>query len=80
MSISKTAILEPQNKNERSTGIDITGNRQKLNKTMSDSQIDTSRIRQKYARQTDLLDDSTTSERNEQNDQEADTKNGCAIM
>lgn len=80
MSISKTAIIEPQTKIEqgRAGSIGAGGHHnhhQKLNKSMSESHIDTSRIRQKYA-QSDSLKHSTT----EHPDLETDPKNGCSIM
>lgn len=85
MSISKTAIEPTQTTIEhtRSSGGSIIGNRQKLNKSMSESHIDTSRIRQKYTRQTNLNEHSMSNETIEQNadgEEEEEAKNGCAIM
>lgn len=80
MSISKTAILEQQTKiDSRSNAGSSAGNRQKLNKSMSESHIDTSRIRQKQLGHATLPKNSTII-RTEQNEQEAEAKNGCAIM
>lgn len=82
MSISKTAI-EPQTtvEHSRASASGSMGNRQKLNKSMSESQIDTSRIRQKYSRQSNINEHSTSNETIEQNpDEEEEAKNGCAIM
>lgn len=83
MTISKTAIEPTQTTIEhtRSGGGGIIGNRQKLNKSMSESHIDTSRIRQKYLRQTNSTEHSTSNEtigQNAENEEEA--KNGCVIM
>lgn len=82
LSISKTQILEPQTKIEqgRSIGGGVTGNRQKLNKSMSESHIDTSRIRHKYPRPSELLENSTIRERIGNNELDSDAKNGCALM
>lgn len=83
MSITKTAI-EPQTtiEHRRGSGSITIGNRQKLNKSMSEPHIDTSRIRQKYSRQAGINEHSTSNaaimERNE-NSEDANT-NGCAIM
>lgn len=83
MSISKTAIEPTQTTIEhtRSGGGGLIGNRQKLNKSMSESNIDTSRIRQKYPRQTNSNEHSTSNEAIGQHAEcEEDAKNGCAIM
>lgn len=64
----------------RSESGNIVGNHQKLNKSMSESHIDTSRIRQKYPRPSDSLEHSSMRDRIEHNEQEPDAKNGCAIM
>lgn len=83
MSISKTPI-EPQMTIERSRSIGggAVANRQKLNKSMSESHIDTSRIRQKYPRQANAMEHSTSNQVIEQNEHgdEDEAKNGCAIM
>lgn len=85
MPISKTAIEPTQTTIEhtRSSSGSMIGNRQKLNKSMSESHIDTSRIRQKYTRQTNLNSNEHSSSnetigQNAENDEDA--KNGCAIM
>lgn len=86
MSISKTAIEPTQTTIEhtRSGAGSMMGNRQKLNKSMSESHIDTSRIRQKYSRQTNPNEHSTSNETIGQNaeceEEEEEAKNGCAIM
>lgn len=83
MSISKTAIEPTQTTIEhtRSGGGSIIGSRQKLNKSMSESHIDTSRIRQKYLRQTNSTEHSTSNETIGQNaESEEEAKNGCVIM
>lgn len=81
MSISKTAI-EPQTtiEHSRASGSGTLASRQKLNKSMSESHIDTSRIRQKYSRQANINELSTSNETIEQNPDEEEAKNGCAIM
>lgn len=83
MSISKT-LIEPQTTIEHSRSIvgGAVANRQKLNKSMSESHIDTSRIRQKYSRQANVMEHSTSNQTIEQNEheQEEEAKNGCAIM
>lgn len=81
MSITKTAI-EPQMtvEHSRSGGGNTIGNRQKLNKSMSESHIDTSRIRQKYSRQPNINENSTSNETIEQSPDDEEAKNGCAIM
>lgn len=82
MANSKTAI-EPQTlvEHTRSGGVGSTSmaGRQKLNKSMSEPHIDTNRIRQKYSRQTNINEHSTSNQTIEQNADE-DAKNGCAIM
>lgn len=87
MSISKTAIepIQTTIEHTRSGGAGgMIGNRQKLNKSMSESHIDTSRIRQKYSRQTNSNENSTSNETIGQNaegeEEEEEAKNGCAIM
>lgn len=75
MSIPKTMMLEPQTKIEQGTG-----HHQKLNKSMSESHIDTSRIRQKYPRASDFAGHSKIRDQSEENEHESDAKNGCAIM
>lgn len=86
MSISKTAIEPIQTTIEHtrsSGGGGMIGNRQKLNKSMSESQIDTSRIRQKYPRQANSNEHSASNETIGQNAEgkgEEEAKNGCAIM
>lgn len=82
MSITKTAI-EPQTtiEHRRASGSITGGNRQKLNKSLSEPHIDTSRIRQKYSRQTGINEHSTSNETMiEQSEHDDDAKNGCAIM
>lgn len=86
MSITKTAI-DPQTTVEHSRSIvgGAVANRQKLNKSMSEPHIDTSRIRQKYSRQANVLEHSTSNQTIEQNEhgeeeEEEAAKNGCAIM
>lgn len=81
MSKTKTPI-EPQTTIEhiRGSGSITSGNRQKLNKSMSESHIDTSRIRQKYARQPSIIENSTSNVAIEQNEHDEEEKNGCAIM
>lgn len=82
MSISKTAI-EPQTtiEHSRANASGALASRQKLNKSMSESHIDTSRIRQKYSRQANINELSTSNETIEQNpEEEEEAKNGCAIM
>lgn len=81
MSLTKTPI-EPQTTIEhaRASGSITAGNRQKLNKSMSESHIDTSRIRQKYPRQVNSIENSTRNETIEQNEHDEEAKNGCAIM
>lgn len=81
MSITKTAI-EPQTTIEhaRAGGSITGGNRQRLNKSMSESHIDTSRIRQKYTRQSNIIENATSNTTIEQNEHEEEAKNGCAIM
>lgn len=81
MSMTKTSI-EPQMTIEhtRVDGSMSGANRQRLNKSMSESQIDTSRIRQKYQRQSNIIENSTSSEAIEQNEHDEGAKNGCAIM
>lgn len=84
MSIPKTAIEPTQTTIEHTHsggGGSMIGSRQKLNKSMSESHIDTSRIRQKYSRQTNLNEHSTSNEKIGQNaDSDGEAKNGCAIM
>lgn len=81
MSITKTAI-EPQTTIEhtRAGGSITGGNRQRLNKSMSESHIDTSRIRQKYTRQSNIMENATSNATIEQNEHDEEAKNGCAIM
>lgn len=81
MTITKTAI-EPHMtvEHRRASGNITIGNRQKLNKSMSEPHIDTSRIRQKYSRQAAINEHSTSNEAIEQNEHDDDAKNGCAIM
>lgn len=75
-------MLEQQTKTEqgRSTGINASGHHQKLSKSMSESQIDTSRIRQKYPKAPNFAGHSEIHDQTEQNEHELDAKNGCAIM
>lgn len=82
MPISKTPIepIETTIEHTRSSGGSMIGNRQKLNKSMSESHIDTSRIRQKYSRQTNLTEHSSSNETIGQNADDEEAKNGCAIM
>lgn len=87
MSISKTAIEPIQTTIEHtrsgSGGGGMIGNRQKLNKSMSESHIDTSRIRQKYPRQKNSNEHSTSNEtigQTAEGEEEEEAKNGCAIM
>lgn len=81
MSISKSSTLEPQTKFEqgRSANVAAVGNHQKLNKSMSESHIDTSRIRLKYPRPSDL-EHSTIRHRPEHSEQEPNASNGCILM
>lgn len=82
MSITKTAI-EPQMtiEHRRGSGNITVGNRQKLNKSMSEPHIDTSRIRQKYSRQSAINEHSTSNEAIEQNEHDDDAKNnGCVVQ
>lgn len=82
MSIPKTMMLEQQTKTEqgRSAGINASGHHQKLSKSISESHIDTSRIRQNYPRASNLAGHSETRDQTEPNGHESDAKNGCAIM
>lgn len=81
MSLTKTSI-EPQTtvEHSRGGGSISSGNRQRLNKSMSEPHIDTSRIRQKYSRQANNMEHSTNNETIEQNEHDEEAKNGCSIM
>lgn len=79
MSMTKTAI-ESQTTVEHMRGNHIGATRQKLNKSMSESQIDTNRIRQMYSRQANTMEHSMNQAAIEQNQHDDDAKNGCAIM
>lgn len=77
MSIPNTAILETKSLANHSKASVLGGNKQKLSKSMTEPHLDTSKIRQKYQYQ--LARNSTSSNHVEQQE-EAEAKNGCAIM
>lgn len=77
---SKSASFDTQLQGEsnRTASTDISNNRQRLNKSMSESHIDTSRIRRNF--ENTHLDSSTIDEQSEQNDQDAEAKTNCVLM
>lgn len=77
---SKSTSCDAQMPGEsgRIRGNDININRQRLNKSMSESHIDTSRVRHKY--DSGLMNNASLADQAEQNEQDADAKNSCTLM
>lgn len=77
---SKSTSCDAQMPGEsgRIRGNDININRQRLNKSMSESHIDTSRIRHKY--DSGLMNNASLADQAEQNEQDAEAKNSCTLM
>lgn len=74
MSISKTAINEPQISNEHNSQSNILGvSKNKLSKSVSDTNLNAS----KHPK---LLTKNSTSSNSLKSIDETETKNGCAIM
>lgn len=84
MSISKTAILDQQTaEHNRARAISIS--RQKLNKSLSEPQIDVTKLHQKHQMQKQQTQEkqfrsSSVNSNHSEHSEEAEAKNGCAII
>lgn len=84
MSISKTAILDQQTaEHNRVRAISIS--RQKLNKSLSEPQIDVTKLRQKHQMQMQHQNEkqfrsSSVASNHSDHGENAEAKNGCAII
>lgn len=83
ISITKTAILNQQAA-EHDAARAISISRQKLNKSLSEPQIDVTKIRQKHQlqkhQQEKQMRSASVSSNHSEHSEEAEAKNGCAII
>lgn len=82
ISISKTGILDQQTA-ELNAARAISISRQKLNKSLTEPQIDVTKLRQKQLQkhqQEKQFRSSSVSSNHSEHSEEAEAKNGCAII